>query len=665
MVDSASSPSPSSSPPRLPLGQTVLGLGKGARGNSQGGSRRAARLDRALGLVGRVLKGKWRLDEVLGIGGMGMVFTATHRNGFRGAIKMLHPELAKDATCRARFLREAYVANRFSKGVAAILDDDETEDGIVYFVMELLEGCTVGELARKTKGRRLDVSYCASIGLSLLDVLEEGHLMGVVHRDVKPDNLFFTIEGELKVLDFGVSFAAFDGGWADAGVRKKVARLTTNSASLGTPAYMAPEQALCRWDAVGPASDVYSVGATLFSLVAGRPPHGSLSAGELALAVATKPAPSLRSVAPEVPAGFAEVVDKALQFKIDDRYPSARAMRAALASWLLLNEHKEVRVPGAIGPSQHPTEIAVQARPSAAPTRSGSEPRRFDPEAATADPSELAFGLDLDGLDDLWGLLGQIAPPASVKPPSSVQPPAAPSVPPAEAAPLAEAAPARPTAKGTLVMEVDPPNRKGTLVMEVEPIVPSAPTAAAARPGSNPEVVLGRPGSNPDVALGRPGSNPDVALARPGSSPEVVLGRPGSNPDVLLARPGSNPEVREPSRPDERERRASRPEVDQQDARVPSQPDASLVALHEQAAPPAEARLSSPLLVTQKLEAPTDSSTIDSEEEAQVLPAYSAELPTYRPPAAIAPAPSRSRALALGFIALMIVVLVVEYFVFK
>ena len=166
--------------------------------------------------------------------------------------------------------------------------------------------------------------------------------------------------------------------------------------------------------------------------------------------------------------------------------------------------------------------------------------------------------------------------------------------------------------------------------------------------------------------LGRPGSNPDVVLGRPGSNPEVVLARPGSNPDVALARPGSNPEVREPSRPDERERRASRPEVDQQDARVPSQPDASLVALHEQAAP-AEARLSSPLLVTQKFEAPTESSTIDSEEEAQVLPAYSAELPTYRPPAAIAPAPapSRSRALALGFIALMIVVLVVEYFVFK
>ncbi len=638
----------------------MLGLGKGARGNSQGGSRRAARLDRALGLVGRVLKGKWRLDEVLGIGGMGMVFTATHRNGFRGAIKMLHPELAKDATCRARFLREAYVANRFSKGVAAILDDDETEDGIVYFVMELLEGCTVGELARKTKGRRLDVSYCASIGLSLLDVLEEGHLMGVVHRDVKPDNLFFTIEGELKVLDFGVSFAAFDGGWADAGVRKKVARLTTNSASLGTPAYMAPEQALCRWDSVGPASDVYSVGATLFSLVAGHPPHGSLSAGELALAVATKPAPSLRSVATEVPAGFAEVVDKALQFKIEDRYPSARAMRAALASWLLLNAHKEVRLAGAVGPSQHPTEIAVQARPSAAPTRSGSEPRRFDPEAATADPSELAFGLDLDGLDDLWGLLGQIAPPASVKPPAAPTGPtaAAPSVPLAEPAPLAEAAPARPTAKGTLVMEVEPPNRKqGTLVMEVEPIVPSAPIAAAARPGSNPEVVLGRPGSNPEVALGRPGSNP-----------EVVLARPGSNPEVVLARSGSNPDVREPSRPDERERRASKPELESQAERVPSQPDASLVLLQEQAAV-AESRRSSPLLVTQELqpEPPTATSSVVPEEEAQVLPAYSAELPTYRPPAAIAPAPapSRSRALALGFIALMIAVLVVEYFVFK
>src|SRR5580704_637432 len=133
--------------------------------------------------IGKVLRGKYRLDRVLGIGGMAVVYAATHRNKKKFAIKMLHPELSLRENIRTRFLREGYVANSVEhSGAVAVLDDDIAEDGSAFVVMELLEGSPIDEVAQK-HGKRVPLPLVVSIGDAVLDVLAAAHAKGIVHRD--------------------------------------------------------------------------------------------------------------------------------------------------------------------------------------------------------------------------------------------------------------------------------------------------------------------------------------------------------------------------------------------------------------------------------------------------------------------------------------------------
>ncbi|NUP05468.1 MAG: protein kinase [Polyangiaceae bacterium] len=275
----------------------------------------------ALERVGRVLRGKWRLDRVLGIGGMGTVYAATHRNGLRGAVKILHPDVAHDETARTRFLREGYLANRVGRGAVKVLDEDATEDGLVYLVMELLDGSSVEAVASKRAKERLDVREVLAIGIGLMDVLDAAHSAGIVHRDIKPENLFLTSNGELRVLDFGI---------ARLREMDSPQRMTATSSAMGTPAFMPPEQALAHWDEVGTHSDIYSAGATLFTLLTGELTHEARSTPELLVAVATRSARPLQTVCPETPVALAQVIDRALAHKPADRWASAKEMGEAL-----------------------------------------------------------------------------------------------------------------------------------------------------------------------------------------------------------------------------------------------------------------------------------------------------------------------------------------------
>ena len=142
---------------------------------------------RAQTRIGQVIKEKWRLDVLLGVGGMAAVYAATHRNGNRVAIKILHPELSTHHQVRTRFLREGYVANAVGhEGAVRITDDDVTEDGSAFLVMELLDGETL-EDRRVRSGGRLDEDEVLSLADQLLDVLVAAHAKGVIHRDLKPD----------------------------------------------------------------------------------------------------------------------------------------------------------------------------------------------------------------------------------------------------------------------------------------------------------------------------------------------------------------------------------------------------------------------------------------------------------------------------------------------
>ena len=272
--------------------------------------------------VGTVLRGKYHLDRLLGVGGMAVVYKATHRNQAEFAVKMLHPELSIREDVRVRFLREGYAANSVKHpGAVLVVDDDVAEDGTAFLVMELLEGAEVENLSQRGGGRMAPLVASAII-VQLLDVLEAAHAKGIVHRDIKPANLFVTRDGTLKVLDFGIARAR------DAAVSG--AHATGSGMLLGTPAFMPPEQALAQSNLIDGQTDVWAAGATLFSLCTGHYVHEGDNAAQLMVRAATTPARPLASVAPEVPAAIAQVVDRALAFEKAARWPSAGAMRDAL-----------------------------------------------------------------------------------------------------------------------------------------------------------------------------------------------------------------------------------------------------------------------------------------------------------------------------------------------
>ncbi len=269
--------------------------------------------------VGTTIADKWRLTRVLGIGGMAAVYAAVHRNQHRVAIKMLHPEQSYNETVRTRFLREGYVANTVEHSGAVRVHDDGVVLGAAYLVMELLEGETL-EDRRERHGGRLPVQEVLMLADRLLETLTAAHEKGIVHRDIKPDNLFLTTAGQLKVLDFGI------------------ARLheisnpgsTTAGTFMGTPSFMSPEQARGRWAEVDARSDLWATGATLFYLLTGRLVHdGDTFADQLALAV-REPAPLLGTVEPQLQPIVTELVDRALAYRPADRFPDAASMLVAV-----------------------------------------------------------------------------------------------------------------------------------------------------------------------------------------------------------------------------------------------------------------------------------------------------------------------------------------------
>src|SRR5450432_1289103 len=280
-----------------------------------------AAAERARARIGTVLKHKWRLDKVIGVGGMAVVYAATHRNKKRAAIKMLHPELSMDSAIRERFLREGYVANSVGhRGAVAVDDDDVSEDGLAYLVMELLDGETI-EQRWERKGRILSPHEALSVVDQLLDTLAAAHERGIVHRDLKPENMFLTRDGAVKVLDFGI-----------ARVRELSSPMSTTQAgaTMGTPAFMAPEQARGRWEDVDGRSDLWAVGATVYTLLTGEFVHSGDTASEtLALAV-TRPARSIGERRPDLHPALIRFVDKALAYDKAARFADAAAMQHAL-----------------------------------------------------------------------------------------------------------------------------------------------------------------------------------------------------------------------------------------------------------------------------------------------------------------------------------------------
>jgi serine/threonine protein kinase len=276
---------------------------------------------RARSRIGTTLRDKWHLDALLGVGGMASVYAATHRNGSRAAVKVLHPEQCLNPEMRARFVREGHVANAVGhEGAVRVIDDDVADDGSLFLVTELLDGETLEE-RRVRLGDRLPEDEVLSATDQLLDVLAAAHANGIVHRDLKPDNVFLTQTGQIKVLDFGI---------ARLRELSTAGTATQEGATMGTPAFMAPEQARGLWDEVDARSDLWAVGATMFLLLSGRFVHEGRSNHQTLYSAMTQPAPALATVLEGVSPAVAHVVDRALAFEKEHRWLDARRMQEAV-----------------------------------------------------------------------------------------------------------------------------------------------------------------------------------------------------------------------------------------------------------------------------------------------------------------------------------------------
>jgi eukaryotic-like serine/threonine-protein kinase len=284
-------------------------------------------MDEAAVRVGCTLRDKWHLDALIDVGGMAAVYAATHRNGMQGAVKIMHRQASLNPEAVRRFLCEGHIANKVAHpNTVRILDDDIDDDGDVFIVMDLLKGGTLREWAHEAGGK-LAPDQVLRLVDQVLDGLAALHDLGIVHRDIKPENLFLTTGGEVKILDFGI-----------ASIEDEMAtsrHTTLNGMVMGSPDFMAPEQARGRWDLVDAQSDLWSVGATAFALLSGELVHTEETLPELLVAIFMSPARSLASVLPGAHPALVEVVDRALKLKRAERWPDARAMREAVGDAFL------------------------------------------------------------------------------------------------------------------------------------------------------------------------------------------------------------------------------------------------------------------------------------------------------------------------------------------
>ena len=326
--------------------------------------------------VGQAINGKYRLTRLIGEGGMGSVFEASHEYlGNVVALKFLNPDLAQRPGLVARFLQEARVsASIRSPHVVQVSDVDQTADGLPYLVMELLDGESLQAVI--TRVGRLPMGIALDYTVQMLNGLEAAHAHNVVHRDLKPDNVFIvsTPQGPLvKLLDFGI---------AKLRTSEEFQRgLTRPGVLMGTPEYMAPEQAFSA-GTVDHRADLYSVGVIAFEMLAGRRPVDVDDPRVMAARIVSGNVPKLIELVSTVSPGLSDVVARALAGHPENRYASAGEMRGAILPFFTVSANAAgvgaypslVAVTPPV-PNVKKKDTAVLARPERpAPTQPGSEP---------------------------------------------------------------------------------------------------------------------------------------------------------------------------------------------------------------------------------------------------------------------------------------------------
>jgi serine/threonine-protein kinase len=279
---------------------------------------------------GEVLAGKYRVERVLGVGGMGVVVAATHLQlEERVALKFLVKEALESADAVARFAREARAAVKIkSEHVARVIDVGTLETGAPYMVMEYLEG---GDLSQVVQAQGpLPIEDAVEYVLQACEAIAHAHVLGIVHRDLKPANLFLIRRPDgtnaVKVLDFGISKVMPGKGSSSDNA------MTRTRAIMGSPLYMSPEQMTSTRDVDG-RTDIWALGVILYELLAGQPPFSADTMPQLCGLILSGPTPSIRTIRSNIPAGLDAVLRRSLEKDPARRYPNIADFAAALGDF--------------------------------------------------------------------------------------------------------------------------------------------------------------------------------------------------------------------------------------------------------------------------------------------------------------------------------------------
>ncbi|MCU0636913.1 MAG: protein kinase, partial [Gemmatimonadaceae bacterium] len=303
--------------------------------------------------------GNYRIVERLGDGGMGAVFRAIDEMLDREvAIKVLRPELARNAALIERFRQEAIALARLNHPRIATLHGLERHDASFLMIMEYVRGETLEAIVQRSG--RLSWARAAELCAATLDALDHAHDKGVVHRDIKPANIMLATSGALKVMDFGI-----------ARLMGK-SRQTQIGHAVGTPMYMAPEQ--LRGEEVDGRTDLYAAGAVLFELVTGRMAFEADSDYALMMRQLNDPPPAASSIVRDVPSVIDDIIQRAMAKRREDRFPHASAFREALESAI-----------GSLAPPSRRTPVPAETRlaaPAVDTTATAEPPVAAVPPAA-------------------------------------------------------------------------------------------------------------------------------------------------------------------------------------------------------------------------------------------------------------------------------------------
>ncbi|MFZ5896733.1 MAG: protein kinase domain-containing protein [Myxococcota bacterium] len=456
--------------------------------------------------IGSVVGGKYRLLRLIGEGGMGEVYEAQHLVvGRRFAVKFLHRHLAEHSDALLRFRREAQAAGALeNEHIASVVDFDTADDGAPFLVMEFLVGESVAQLLQREGP--LPVPRALGIVLQACRGLEAAHDAGIIHRDLKPDNLFSLRRADgselIKILDFGIAKLTHEDGSP---------HLTHSGAMMGTPFYMAPEQARGE-KLLDQRVDIYALGVILYELLCGRKPHPGDSHNSILAHILTEKVEPLETLRAGLPKGLTSVIERTLSNSRDARPSSVSGLSRELAAFagrevLPVQSHFDLRPDIASAKTLPTPNTHAVSLPNPAPSESRKAPRR----ARLVIPA-IAIPLVAGASLFAWSQRRDVVPPPTNPPLQST--PSLSASPPAIPAASASATPA-------------PPLNSSASAVPAPVLSPSALPSATASTMGRP---LGRPA--PVTRTSRGANKTEAATVpktgKPAESSPKPLNQPGA-----------------------------------------------------------------------------------------------------------------------------------------